>query len=130
MTVVDPPARLLGHPGSGNPATVVTHGANGTVLRLSGEQDIATREQLCNLLASEFNANDGDLIVDLAAVTFIDGSTLGVLLRGRQWMRERGRWLNVRDPSRCAQRLLELCGMTGLLDTSAAGADPRTDHEG
>ena len=117
VTVVDPPVRLLVHPGSANPALLVTRGVNGTVLWLSGEQDIATRAELRNVLASEFDADDGDVIVDLAGVTFIDGSTLGALIHARRRMSERNRWLTVRAPSRSAQRLLELCGLTGLLES-------------
>ena len=67
--------------------------------------------------------DNGDVIVDLAGVTFIDGSTLGALIHARRRMSERNRWLTVRAPSRSAQHLLELCGLTALLETRCT-----TDH--
>jgi len=89
---------------------------------LSGEHDLATESQLCDVLACEFSAHDGDLIVDLSDVTFMDCSTIGVLVGGKRWMAEQNRWMSVRDPSPRARRLLDLCELDALLDARASGA--------
>lgn len=129
MTVVDLPAQATFNVDTATPATRVTHDSGGgAVLWLSGEHDLATKTQLCEVLALEFSAHDHDLIVDLSDVAFMDCSTVGALIAGKEWMTRQHRWMSVRAPSPCARRLLDLCGLNGLLDTraSAGSSSPRT----
>ena len=55
-------------------------GADGRVIALSGELDLAGVEQLTQQLR-EAQSVDGALTIDLSELEFIDSSGLGVLLR-------------------------------------------------
>lgn len=94
---------------------------------LRGEYDLASVPALTELLARAIAVDDADLVVDLAQVQFMDASILGVLVRADDFLGRRSRSLWLRAPSRMARRLLEICGLTGLLDplavdvTSVAG---------
>lgn len=98
------------------PPPRVCREAGRVVVWLQGEQDLFTAPSLHAVLAGEISAGSDDLVVDLSAVTFIDGSTLGVLARDRDELRGRDRCLTIRAPSRCAQRVLGACGMDDLVE--------------
>ena len=87
-----------------------------TVVWVSGEHDIATREQLNVTLAQAAGLDDADVVVDLSGVTFMDASTIGALVVARNRLRSRARSLSVRAPSPRARRLLDLCGLAPLID--------------
>lgn len=56
----------------------------------------------------------------------MDASTIGVIVNARNLLALQSRALTVRSPSACAQRVLDVCGLTDLLDPSlaATGATP------
>jgi anti-anti-sigma factor len=92
-----------------------------TVVWLAGECDIATVGVITDTLDSAISLDDADLLVDLSGVTFIDAATIGVLIRGRQRLLGQSRILTLRSPSRPARRLLDLCGLTALVEPGAPG---------
>jgi anti-anti-sigma factor len=67
-------------------------------------------------LARAIAANHDDLTVDLSEVTFIDAGTIGALISGRNRLHGQSRSLRLRSPSGSARRVLEACGLTGLID--------------
>ena len=75
-------------------------------LRLSGELDLSTAPQLSNALMPMV-ARGGDVVIDLAAVSFIDGSGLRPLLLAAHQLEGRG-CVVLRAPSRPAARLLDV----------------------
>ena len=91
---------------------------NRTVVCLDGEHDIATLPFLTDTLAKAISADDTDLVVDLSRVTFLSAATIDELVRGRNTLRHQSRDLTLRSPSRCASRLLDVCGLTDLVETS------------
>lgn len=93
---------------------------NRTVVRLDGEHDIATLPLLTDTLTRAISADDTDLVVDLSAVTFLSAATIDELVRGRNTLHLQARNLTLRSPSRCASRLLDLCGLTGLVEPDDA----------
>jgi anti-sigma B factor antagonist len=64
--------------------------------------------------------SQGDLVLDLAEVTFIDSAGMRALLILREGLTARGRGLRVSNTTPEVQRLLDLVGLTGLL----AGDEP------
>jgi anti-anti-sigma factor len=94
-----------------------------TVVRLNGEHDIATVLVVADALAKATVLSDDDLIVDLSNVTFIGAATIHVLIRARDILSAQSRRLTVRSPSRCATRVLDLCGLTGIVEPSPPHAD-------
>jgi anti-anti-sigma factor len=86
-----------------------------TTLYVSGEIDLSTRDQLRQPLG----ALDGTVIVDLAAVTFIDSSGIGVLAFQHGRLAEDGGRLTIREPSPIARHALEIVGMGEIIEDAA-----------
>ena len=97
-------------------APPVSRHGDRTVVWLDGEQDVATASVLTDTLMTAIAAEDADLIVDLSGVTFIGAATLGVLMSGRNMLRQQSRLMTLRSPSRCARRLLQVSGLTHLIE--------------
>ena len=98
-------------------APLVSRDGDRTVVWLDGEQDIATVPVLTETLARAISVDDADVIVDLSDVTFIDAATIYELWRGRNDLRGQSRSLTLRSPPRCASRVLDVCGLTGLVES-------------
>lgn len=91
-----------------------------TVLWLRGDHDVATVGGLSELVTDAVAADTDDVVVDLSGVTFMDGSTVGVLVRAHDLLRTCSRSLVLRSPSRCARRVLDVCGLSGLVERTPA----------
>lgn len=87
-----------------------------TVVWLAGEQDIATVSVLADTLANVTSADNADLIVDLSSVTFMSTATIDALIRAQNLLLGLSRNLTLRSPSKCARRLLDVCGLTCLVE--------------
>lgn len=115
-------------PSSAVPPSATSHGmavgsvsdADGTVVWLHGEHDVATEAAVSEVMAGAIAGDDADLVVDLSGVKFMDGSTVGVIMRAHDLLRRRSRSLSVQDPSRCARRMLDLCGLAALIGPASA----------
>jgi anti-anti-sigma factor len=81
------------------------------VVWLYGEEDIATVAVLADTLARVVSADAADVIVDLSGVTFLSTATIEELIRVRNILWLQNRNLTLRSPSRCARRLLDVCGL-------------------
>lgn len=90
-----------------------------TVVRLHGDLDLSGEIELSMRLASAIDFDDAGLVVDLSGVTFMGASAVGVIVRARDFLQHRNQSLAVRDPSRCARRILAICGLDGLIEPSA-----------
>jgi anti-anti-sigma factor len=97
-----------------------------TVVWLQGEHDASTVAALSDTLAGAMAIEDCDLVVDLSEVQFMGAATVGVLIRTQVLLRSRSRSLVLRSPSRCARRILDLCGQGDLLEPRQADATPAT----
>jgi anti-sigma B factor antagonist len=74
--------------------------------RLSGELDIAGRTAFTDAIAPEIG-RDGDLTLDLSALTFIDSAGVQALITTAENLKERGR-LILRAPGKTVMRVFEL----------------------
>ncbi|MFN8035452.1 MAG: STAS domain-containing protein [Acidimicrobiia bacterium] len=84
------------------------------VVSLRGEVDVASSPDLRDCLYRTIARGTERVVVDLAGLTFIDSSGLGVLVGALKRIRERGGELELRglhDPSR---RVFEITGLTKL----------------
>jgi anti-anti-sigma factor len=87
-------------------------------VRLRGELDAASSRQLAELLSHAVVAVHARLlIVDLAEVTFLDLSTIGVLERVRLVGDAIGVDVVVANPGLVARRVMSLVGALGWLTT-------------
>lgn len=94
-----------------------------TVVTLTGEHDICTVQALTEALGVAIERDGASLAVDLSEVEFMGAATLGVLVHARELLRFHGRSLVLRDPSACALRVIELCGLDRLLEHRPDPAD-------
>ena len=101
-----------------DPAPLVSHDGEQAVLWLDGEQDIATVAVLADTLAKVTSTGDANLIVDLSGVTFMSTATIDQLVKTRNLLLGLSRNFALRSPSKCASRLLNLCGLAGLVEPS------------
>jgi anti-anti-sigma factor len=86
-----------------------------TVLRLSGELDINARDDLHEALL--LAVTDGDVVVDLDAVSFLDSEALGALIDGYNMSRERYVRFRVINPHDVVDRVLSVSGAKDLFDS-------------
>ena len=60
--------------------------------------------------------DDSDVVVDLAEVEFIGAAWIGTFVRSRACLAAQDRELTLRSPSRVVYRLLDLCGLSYLIE--------------
>ena len=89
-------------------------------LRVSGELDLATREQLRDVLVCLALAGCRRVEIDLGAVTFIDAGTLGLLADEQRRLAGRGGVLQVVVASAAALHVCDLAGYPGLAPSGPA----------
>jgi anti-sigma B factor antagonist len=99
----------------GRPTVSRVNGAS--VVTVDGDLDLATAPALWAALESAL-AEEGPVVLDMSAVTFIDSSGLSVLLRAYQVL-GMTRSLKVRGPSAQARRLFEVAGVASVIDVES-----------
>jgi anti-anti-sigma factor len=81
-----------------------------------GEVDVATAPNLLAAAQTYLTTTPGDLIIDLAAVTFGDSSLVNAVADIQAGAREHDDAVTVINASARLARLFLLCGMTEMLD--------------
>jgi anti-sigma B factor antagonist len=90
-------------------------GGAATILRLAGELDINARDDLREALLRALA--DGDVVVDLEAVSFLDSEALGALIDGFNAGRGRGAGFRVINSRDVVDRVLTVSGAKDLFDS-------------
>jgi anti-anti-sigma factor len=88
---------------------------------MRGEHDASTMSALSETLARAIALDDAALVIDLTEVEFMSSATVGVIMRTRKFLEKRSRTLSLRSPPACVLRVFEVCGLSDLLEPSAAG---------
>ncbi|HLF98891.1 MAG TPA: STAS domain-containing protein [Acidimicrobiia bacterium] len=91
---------------------------SGAVVWVRGEHDISTVGALTDTLARAIAFDSTEVVVDLSGVQFMDAATVSVIVRTREYLRERQRALVLRSPSTSAKRIFDLCELSDLFDVS------------
>lgn len=86
-----------------------------TVLRVSGEVDMATGPQLRQEIVGQIAAGAVDLVIDLSEVDFIDSTGLGVLIGGLKRTRGQGGDLRVSGVHGHVRQVFDLTGLGDVL---------------
>ncbi|MFZ0217377.1 MAG: STAS domain-containing protein [Candidatus Dormiibacterota bacterium] len=86
--------------------------ANGIILALTGELDLASAPELDRQLRELEAANPGRLLIDLSALEFMDSTGIALLVRARQAARTNGHQLALRRGPAQIQRLFALTRLT------------------
>ena len=119
-TVFSPTVRAARTVRSGLLTTSVRAEGNRSVVVLWGEADLSTRPALSDVLFLVIAERAGDVVIDLAEAEFIDSATARTLAAAQQLLDGQGRKLALRSPSRLAARVLEVFGLTHLIETRKA----------
>jgi anti-sigma B factor antagonist len=88
-------------------------------LRLAGEIDAASTPQLITAL-DPLPGNDGDIVIDLSEVSFIDSSGLRALIDAHQRAERSGRRVVMAQPSAVVRRLFDISGLVPYLHVTDA----------
>jgi anti-anti-sigma factor len=88
------------------------------VVALRGELDIADAASVMAVLAAA--AGNPRIIVDLAALVFVDSSGVAALVRGRNLARRAGGDLLLAAPRGPVRRILALTGLIGVFSVRAS----------
>lgn len=117
MALIESPSVTI--PGRGPPPPSA---GSPSIVRFQGEHDIATVQVLAAQLARVIASTESDLSIDLSGVTFMDASTVSVIVCARQFLASRDRALTLRSPGTAARRIIKICRLEELLDPRQAGA--------
>jgi anti-sigma B factor antagonist len=93
----------------------VVRGDAGTQLIVSGELDLSVREPLEQALEAAVTAG-GEIVLDLASVSFVDSSGIGALVR----VAREGVSLSVINAQPAVLRALEISGVDTIITIRAA----------
>lgn len=82
-----------------------------SVVRADGELDVSTAPQLRQTITTALDEGGDRVIVDLTAVTFLDSTTLGVLIGAHNRVRESGGALGLVCPDDKVRRVFRITGL-------------------
>ena len=97
--------------------------AAGHLIAVSGELDLAAVPRLSTVLAIAGTGHGGTVVLDLAAVDFIDSSALGTIIRAASDLEKRQTVLAVVAPEGAVRRLLEVTNLSGRFALFATRED-------
>ena len=86
------------------------------VVQLRGDHDSSTVPAVAAALASAVACEKSNVVVDLSEVHFMNTAIVRVLTATADFLVAQSRTFGVRSPSRCAQRVLDTCGVRSLCE--------------
>jgi anti-anti-sigma factor len=92
---------------------IVAFNSESRGLRLTGELDLSTTETLLKAVEEPLASGEGDLLLDLSDLTFMDSSGLRVVIGLASRLEGKGK-LVLKSPGPMVLRLFELTGVTHL----------------
>jgi anti-sigma B factor antagonist len=92
----------------------VSTDADGTVI-VQGEVDLYSAPVLERVVGDAVQGGDGDVVIDLSGVRFMDSAGLNILIRSFKPLNTQGRRLVLRSPQTAVRRTLELAGIVSLV---------------
>lgn len=102
--------------GSIRPLVTTVFAGDEAIIVVDGEVDIANAEALRQALHEACGGFHQKVVLDAARLEFIDASGVGVIIGARRRLALAGRQLVVRTPTSPIRRVLELLGLTDLME--------------
>ena len=99
-----------GNPGREPAVAGIDHVGGGTVVRLAGELDLYNAGDVRQALLAAWEEEPERLVVDLAEVSFLDSTVLGVLVEARSRVADRSTFM-LAAPGTETRRALDLSGL-------------------
>jgi anti-sigma B factor antagonist len=100
---------------------LVGHRAAHAYVVLSGELDGATAPFLVRTLVEVNETLDGDLVLDINQLSFIDSTGLSVFVSQQKQLHARGKKLVIYAPTPLARRLFQITGLEDVLTIELPG---------
>ncbi len=116
ITVPTPSSGTLHRVRFGLLTAVVREEGKRTVVVLRGEADMSTTSVPSDAMSWVIASRTGDVVIDLAELEFIDSATVHVLADAQQLLERVGRTMTFRSPSRLAARVLDVFGLSDLIE--------------
>lgn len=104
----------------------VETGAYGSVMKLSGECDPTTIEQLKDAVGAQIADGVRHLTIDLSGLRFADSMTVKVFIDAHRALSNAGGTLELLRPQRVVAKSLHLLGVDRLLTVRAGTGDQPT----
>jgi len=86
-------------------------------MTLSGDLDAFTSRRLRERLAEVFASGPEEIVIDLAAVEFIDSTALGVLVGALKLARQNGGDVRLRGATPAAKQVFDVTGLSDVFTT-------------
>ena len=98
--------------------------ADSIVIKLQGEVDLYAAPELKDHVNRAIESGKTKLVLDLSEATFIDSTTLGILVSGMKRLRPRGGMLAVLCPDPTMARIFDITGLNRMFSVhdTLAGA--------
>jgi len=80
-----------------------------------GDLDLASAPSLAHELLAVATENEGDVVLDIGLLTFIDSTGLSLFVSQHKRLVAQGRMLTIYGPTPSARRLFEVSGLTDVL---------------
>jgi anti-anti-sigma factor len=90
------------------------------VILLHGDVEVSTALLLADALAAALTDRVGDVVIDCTDVVFMDLASVRILDAARQLLAREDRTLIFRSPSKYVALVLNLFGLTGLIEPQEA----------
>jgi anti-sigma B factor antagonist len=109
-----------------------SHKADSIVIKLQGEVDLYAAPELKDHVNRAIESGKTKLVLDLSEATFIDSTTLGILVSGMKRLRPRGGMLAVLCPDPTMARIFDITGLNRMfsvhetLESALAALDATT----
>ena len=100
------------------------------VISLAGEVDLYTAPEFKQQLLEVIDQGGRDVVVDLSDTTFIDSTTLGVLVGGVKRLRPNGGQLALVCNDRNITKIFEITGLDRVFPIHSSRADALTALDG
>ena len=104
-------AHVDGHSGARGEVERALDASGEPIVKLVGEFDISNAERLGRTLDQIIDGGTGRLVIDLAALEFMDSSGIAMLLRAAANVDA----VKIRNPSDVVRRIIECTGLTDIL---------------
>ena len=93
----------------------MSHEGNRMYMILMGELDLATAPVLTRAFRDVSAEHDGDVILDIGLVTFLNSTGLSLFVVQHKDLQACGRKLTIYAPTPMARRLFQITGLTRIL---------------
>jgi anti-sigma B factor antagonist len=91
-----------------------SHKEDSMVIKLQGEVDLYAAPELKDHVNRAIESGKTKLVLDLSEATFIDSTTLGILVSGMKRLRPRGGMLAVLCPDPTMARIFDITGLNRM----------------